>query len=234
MKCSRTALPAQLILLGLAGSLAGVVGCMAVDTEIRHPLVSGAVDRNSIIKEHHFVESQRGLPAGTMVDSASLTRVTQQDICFDVQMHELDPIDMSTVRAKLEVPGVVPREQAQLWPEQPVTRPYQGLVPERVQTGYESYCAAYGYGGVCVAWATRPLYGTVMRPGTVNVYETRARMCFPNGGFVTAQTEAIRLDLVVPRPARSFETTYTGWGWAWGPGDKRTRFAWGFVGARKR
>jgi hypothetical protein len=223
-----------LLVFALAASLAALVGCVPTDVIIRQPVVAGAVDRNSIVKEHRYAENSRGLPPGAMSDSAALTRVSEQDVCFDVTMHELDPIDMQTVRAKLSVSGQVPREQAQLWPEQPVQRPYSGMVPERVQTGYETYCSAHAYNGVCLSWATRPVYGIVMRPGTVNVYETRARMCFPNGGFVSPVTENVVLELTVPRPARSFETTYTGWGWAWGAGDKRTRFAWGFAGAQKK
>jgi hypothetical protein len=231
---NRTPWISTLLVVLSSACLVGIMGCIPVDVTIRQPLVAGALDRNSVVKEHGYAERSRGLPPGAMSDSASMTRVTEQDICFDVTMHELDPIDMNTVRAKLDVSGQVPREQAQLWPEQPVQRSYPGLVPERVQTGYESYCASRAYNGVCIAWATRPMYGIVMRPGTVNVYETRARMCFPNGGFVSPRTEAVVLELVVPRPAQSFETTYNGWGWAWGPGDKRTRFAWGFIGAQKK
>lgn len=217
----------------IATALTGVLGCVPVDINIRHPLVAGAIDANSVVKEHRYVENTRGLPPGALSDTASLTRVGGQDICFDVTMRELDPIDMTSVHAKLDVMGQVARDQAQLWPEQPVARPYSGLVPERVQTGYESYCAARAYNGVCVAWATRPMYGVVMRPGTVNVYETRARMCFPNGGFVARTTEAVVLELTLARPAKSFETAYNGY-WGWGAGDKRTRFAWGFIGAEKK
>ena len=206
-------------------------GCVPADVVIRQPLVANAVDRNVISKEHRYAENQRGLPVGAMSDSAALTRLGAQDLCFDVTMHELDPIDMQSVRVKLDAPGQVAREQAQLWPEAPVSRTYPGLVPTRVEVGYESYCAARAYNGVCIAWNTRPMYATVMRPGQVNVYETRARMCFPNGGFVTPETESLRLELVVPRPAKTFETGYTGWGWAWGAGDKRIAFRWGFIGA---
>jgi hypothetical protein len=217
-----------------AGSLALVaIGCIPIDTTIRHPLVAGTTDQNSIVKDHRFAENSRGLPPSSMADAASLTRVSDKDVCFDVTMHELDPIDMSLVRAKMTVKNAI-LDQAQLWPEQPVSRAYQGLVPERVQVGYESYCATRSYDGYCLAWNTRPVYGTVMRPGTVKVFETRARMCFPNQGVVTASTDAVQLEVVVPRPARSFETTYNGFGWAWGPGDKRTVFGWGFSGAQKK
>jgi hypothetical protein len=221
----------------LAGAVATgllVSGCgMMTDITIRHPLMSGAIDKNTIVKEHGFAENARGLPRGTMSDQASLTRLGDQDICFDVIMHELDPIDMRSVRAKLEVQGQVAREQAQLWPEQPITRDYNGLVPVRVQTGYQTYCSARAYNNVCIAWQTRPTYGVVMQPGNVQVFETRARMCFPNGGFVAQTTEAVRLELTVPRPAKSFEGSYTGWG-VWGAGDKRTSFAWGLEGALKK
>jgi hypothetical protein len=220
-----------ILCLAIACSLASA-GCIVGDVTIRHPLTAGQLDQNLITKEHRVAESSRGLPPGAMSDQAALTRVSEQDICFDVTMRELDPIDMHSVRVKLEAVGQPPREQAQLWPEQPVSRNYMGLVPERVQTGYQNYCTAYAYNGVCIAWATRPIYGIVMRPGNVNVFETRGRMCFPNGGLVTPRTEAIKLELVVPRPAKSFESGYTGWGW--GPGDKRTVFAWSFAGAQKK
>jgi hypothetical protein len=214
------------------GAAMSMMGCVpAADTIIRQPIVAGAVDANTVTKEHRFAESSRSLPPGVMADSASLTRVGAKDVCFDVTMHELDPIDMRSVHAKLAVPGQPVTDQAQLWPETPVAHAYPGMIPVRVQTGYETYCSASGYNGDCAAWATRPVYGTVMQPGEVNVYETRARMCFPNGGTITAATENVRLDLSVPRPAKSFETGYTGLPWMWGAGDKRTVFSWGFSGA---
>jgi hypothetical protein len=207
----------------------GLSGCAGfVDVRMRHPLVVNSVDKNVVSKEHHFQERQRGLPPESMADEASLTRLGTEDICFDVTMRELDAIDLRSVQAKLDVPGQVPRDQAQMWPDQPVARDYNGLVPQRVQTGYETYCSARAYNGVCISWQTRPVFGIVMVPGPVQVFETHARMCFPNGGFVTPATEVVRLDLTVPRPAKSFETGYNGWGW--GPGDKRTVFRWGFEG----
>jgi hypothetical protein len=217
-------------------ALVAATGCGPMgDIIIRNPMVAGAVDQNNIVKQHAYAERLRGLPQGSMSDQAALTRLGNEDICFDVVMHELDPIDMHMVRAKLSVSGQVPREQAQLWPEQPVARDYPGLVPQRVQTGYETYCMTRAYNGVCLAWNTRPMYGTVMQPGTVSVYETRARMCFPNGGFVTAATESIRLDLTVPRPQKTYDSTYSGWGmWGAGMGDKRTAFRWGLEGLPKK
>ena len=211
-------------------------GCVPMaDIVIRNPLVANAIDQNTVVKQHAFAERTRRLPPGVMADQASLTRLGDADICFDVVMHELDAIDMRAVRAKLTVHGQAPREQAQLWPEPPVARDYPGLVPNRVQLGYESYCVARAYNGVCIAWNTRPTYGTIMQPGTVPVYETRARMCFPNGGFVSTTTEAVRLDLTVPRTAKSYDSTYTGFGiWGGGMGDKRTVFTWGLEGLPKK
>jgi hypothetical protein len=230
----RRPLGATLVVLGTGAALTGVLGCApAVDTIIRQPLVAGAVDQNTVTKPHHYAERSRGLPMGVMSDTAAITRLGDKDVCFDVTMHELDPIDMNTVHAKLDVPGHVVLDGAQLWPEQPVAHAYPGIVPTRVQTGYETYCSSTSYTGACVAWSTRPTYGVVMQPGEVNVYETRARMCFQNGGAVTPATATVRLDLTVPRPAKSFETSYNPGlgGWMWGPGDKRTVFRWGFSGA---
>ena len=222
-----TRLVSFLITAALTLSLAGCLP--SVDVTIRNPVVARALDRNGVVKQHGYTERVRGLPQGAMADEASLTRVGD-DVCFDVKLHELDPIDMATVRAKLMVPGEVARDQAKLWPEQPVARDYSGLVPVRTQTGYETYCSARAYNGVCLAWQTRPTYGVVMQPGTVQVFESRARLCFPNGGFVSAETEVMQLDLVVPRPAKSFEGSYNGWG-GLGGGDKHTVFGWGLAGA---
>jgi hypothetical protein len=209
-------------------------GCASYDAVIRNPLVvNGAVDPNQIERRHGYAESSRGLPAGSMSDLATLTRLGK-DICFEAVLHELDPIDMRSVRAKLEVPGKSPLDQAELWPTPPVTHDLPGLVPNRIITGEESFCAARDYVGNCIAWSQRPIYATIMQPGTVQIFETHARMCFANNGYVTATTPGLKLVLTVPRPAKSFEASYVGIGWVWGAGDKRTAFRWGLAGAAQR
>ena len=145
-------------------------------------------------------------------------------------LHELDPIDMRSVRAKLEVAGKPVLDRAELWPTPPVTHDVPGLVPTRVVTGEETFCASRDYVGNCMAWSSRPLYATIMQPGTVQIFETHARLCFPNDGYVTATTPGMKLELTVPRPAKTFETSYVGFGWVWGAGDKRTAFRWGLAG----
>lgn len=210
-------------------------GCVAVDTTIRNPVTSGgAIDANQIEKRHGYAERARGLPPGTLSDLATLTRVGA-DLCFEAVLHELDPIDMSSVRARLEADGQPTLDQAQLWPTPPRVSDVPGLVPQRVPTGIIStYCSARDYVGNCMAWSSQPTYATLMEPGTVQIYETHARMCFPNRGYVTQKTRWVKLELTVPRPAKTFETSYVGFGWVWGAGDKRTSFVWGLAsGANK-
>lgn len=218
---------------GMMLAVALASGCASYDAVVRNPLVTnGAVDPNQIERRHGYAERARGLPPGSMSDLATLTRVGK-DICFEAVLHELDPIDMRSVRAKLEVPGKPVLDQAELWPTPPVTHDLPGLVPNNVVIGQQTFCSARDYVGNCMAWASQPMYTTVMQPGTVQVFETHARMCFANNGYVTATTTGMKLELTLPRPARSFQGSYVGIGWMWGPGDKHTAFRWGLAGAAK-
>jgi hypothetical protein len=204
----------------------------ASDIEIRNPLAAGAVDANRVVKEHNFAERERGLPAGTMADEATLMSLDDKQICFGLQLHELDPIDLAQVEARLMTPKLERAAgEGQVWPEPPTSRTYNGLIPQRQITGSETYCAQY-QGNYCVAWRTRPVYSVVYIPGPVNVYTTRGRLCFPNGGLADAGTEQVSLELKMARQGWEHQRM-GGWG-AFSGNTKKVVFRWGFLVAKNK
>jgi hypothetical protein len=194
------------------------VGCVTPDIMIQNPLTAQAVAPNRIVKPHGYIENQLALPPGVMSDEATLLSVDPQRICVGVRLHELQAIDLSQVALKLETPKLAPIESGEVFPEQPTQTLYEGLVPQRRQVGMQRVCTAY-IGGYCVAWGFRPIYARFYVRGQVPVFETRGRLCFPNGGLATAATEWLSLELRLPKSE--------GWG-----GTKRVRFVWGFVGSK--
>lgn len=216
------------MLLWVVVAAAGLGGCAhESDVEIRNPLTAHAVDANRIVKPHDYAENARGLPPGSMADEATLVSMASDQICFGVTLHELDPIDLRTVEAELSAPKVDAVDDAKVWAEAPVSREYEGLVPEQHQTGSETVCSSRDSDGVCQAWQTRPTYATVYVRGPVNVYQSRGRICFANRGIANAATEQVSLKLVLRREGQGTFTPGTmtfGWG---GGGAKKVVFRWG-------
>lgn len=209
---------------------AALAGCAhEPDVEIQNPLASHAVQQNQITKPHAYAEQTRGLPPGSMTDQASLLSLDPAQICFGVSLHELDPIDLRTVEARMISPKLDPIDQAEVAADPPSYQTYDGLVPERRETGSETVCSSRDSDGVCQSWQTRPTYSTVYVRGPVNVYQTRGRVCFQNHGFATSATEQIGLELRLRRQGATFATVGM-WG---GGATKKVLFVWGFGGGGK-
>lgn len=207
-------------------------GCLhSPDVEIKNPIVSRAVDANRIVKDHGYAEQAHGLPAGSLADEAFLTAADPGKLCFAVTMRELAPIDLHEVAVALSAPGKDAVEQAQAWSEPATMQTYEGLVPERRETGVETVCSSHDSNGVCVAWQTHPVYATVYVRGPVNVYQARGKLCFANT-LLTSVTEQIALELRLARQAGEVATVGM-WG-GFGGGTKKTVFRWGFVGGVKK
>jgi hypothetical protein len=220
--------PLRILNLALVLSL---VGCVhESDVELRNPLLAGAVDTNRIVKPHEYVENHRGLPRGSVADTATLLSIDAQQICFGLTMHELDPIDFREMEVELKTPKGESAGQARVDPTPVTFQSYEGLVPEVRVTGEETVCSRRDGNGICVAWQTRPTHATTMVPGEVRVYEAQGRLCFDNRQLVTASTEQV--SLLVKMRRRMSQGGGFGFFGA-GGGSKEMVFRWGFPGSKK-
>jgi hypothetical protein len=200
-------------------------GCVhEIDVMMRNPIVTNAVDPNRVVRPHGFLEQERGLPQGSTSDSASMVSASPEKLCFDVALHELEPIDLARVEAKLVVPKIDPQSEATVQPQQPTQQTYEGLVPERRQTGVRVVCVSHDSNGVCQGWESQPVYQTVMVRGDVTVYGASGWVCFPNR-LLNSATPQISLELKTPT---------AGVGMFGIPTRKSSVFTWGFAVASRQ
>ena len=184
----------------LAGPVLGA--CSSTHfVNIRHPLHVGQVDPNEVPFEAGREEGPRGLPGGTLTDTASLTEVTPERICARVKLWTLDEVDVTRgdfnnyrISMLNDQDGVeVSNAQVQL--ETPVTQAYNGVIQQRIQDGYERYCVRRTNRGACVRYGTRPRYRTVNVPHVWQVTSHPAQLCFANQGFVTPSTTRVSIEM---------------------------------------
>lgn len=167
---------------------------------IRHPLHVGQVDPNEVPFNARREESPRGLPAGVLTDSASLTEVTPERICLHTNLWTLDEVDpnrgvyQSYRIALLNDQEGVEMTDAQIQLEQPVSQAYQGHIAQQVPAGYRTVCAQYRQ-RVCVQYRQEQMYRTVYIPHVWQVTNHPASMCFNNGGFITPSTTRVALEV---------------------------------------
>lgn len=197
---------------------------------IRHPLHVGQVDPNQVPFEARSQASARGLPAGTLVDTASLSEVTPERICVRMSLWSIgeDVVMSSGGGANRVVGGQADRgvyqnyriamlndqegvEMAdpQIQLEQPVAQAYQGHISRRIQDGTRRVCADYQTQRrgrqtrrVCVRWRREPVYRTIYEPHVWQVTSHPANVCFNNGGFITPSTTRVALEVDASGPAR--------------------------------
>lgn len=211
---------ARTILIGIFGSGA-LVGCAhRSDLTMRNPLAAHAVDSNRIVKEDATTERTRGLPASSMANQAVLVAADPRQLCFDVTLHELEPLDLARAKMSLSAPDAETSKQAKLDAEAPSEKTYDGLVAVRRITGSETTCAGRSSDG-CRTWETHPTYSESYVPGPVRVFEARGRVCFDNR-VANETTEQLSLELRFPR--KGPPTTLFGGG----GGGKKVVFRWGF------
>jgi len=174
---------------------------------IRHPLHVGQVDPNEVPFAAAREENPRGLPAGTLTDTASLTEVTPERICARVNLWALDEVDsgrgvyanyrMSMLNDQEGVENV----DAQIQQEQPQTQAYQGHIAQRVPAGYRQVCNQTR-NGRCVSYRQEQVWRTIYVPHVWQVTQSPATVCFPNGGFVTPATTRVALEVDGQGPGR--------------------------------
>lgn len=198
------------IATGLVFAVVGLVlgACSSTHyTTIRHPLHVGQVDPNEVPFDALREERARGLPEGTLTDTASLTEVTPERICLHTNLWALDEVQPDrgvyqnySIGLLNDQDGVV-NDQAQVALEQPITQQYNGFIQRREQTGTRRVCAQYR-NRVCVRYRTEPVYRTVRYPHVWQVTNYPANICFPNGGFVTPSTSRVSLEVDGHGPGR--------------------------------
>ena len=174
---------------------------------IRHPLHVGQVDQNEVPFDAAREEQARGLPPGSLTDSASLTEVTPERICLHTNLWALDEVqpDRGVYQnysiALLNDEEGVENDQAQVMMEQPMTQQYNGFIERREQVGTRTVCAQYRNRS-CVRYRQEPVFRTVRYPHVWQVSNYPANICFPNGGFVTPSTTRVALEVDGHGPGR--------------------------------
>lgn len=188
------------LIIFVAAAIAGA--CSSTHyVRIRHPLHVGQVDPNEIPFTARREESPRGLPAGVLTDSASLTEVTPERICLRTVLWTLDEVDpgrgvYENYRiALLNDQEGVEVTNAQIQLEQPVTQAYNGHIARREPAGYRHVCERYYRNGRCASYRREQVWVTRYYPHVWQVTNHPATICFPNGGFVTPSTTRLALEV---------------------------------------
>jgi hypothetical protein len=207
-----------------------VIGCIrGSDVHIRNPIASGAIDPNTIVKTHEHTEDTFGLPRASLDDEARLVSADAQTICIALSLHEIDPITLREMDAKLSAPKAKDVKPSEIREEDPTATTHVGRLPHTEQVGSELSCTKRDDAGNCLSWSEQPTYATTYVPGAVDVHEAKGEVCFPNQGLLTAQTEQLTLEIELRRRA-PLDGGRGGWG-AWGGGgtsSKDVTFRWGF------
>lgn len=187
------------LILSVAAAIAGA--CSSTHyVRIRHPLHVGQVDPNEVPFNARREESPRGLPAGVLTDSASLTEVTPERICLRTVLWALDEVDpargvyQNYRIALLNDQSGVEMTDAQIQLEQPITQAYNGHIARREPAGWRTVCDQYR-NGRCVRTRQEQIWVTRYYPHVWQVTSHPATMCFANGGFVTPSTTRLALEV---------------------------------------
>jgi len=187
---------------------------------IRHPLHVGQVDPNEVPFNARRMERPRGLPAGTLTDSASLTEVTPQRICAQTNLWALDEVEpdrgvyQNYRIALLNDQDGVENANAEIQLSQPQAQQYNGFIERRVPAGWRRVCDRYR-NRRCVRYRRERVYVTRRFPHVWQVTNYPAQICFPNGGFVTPSTTRVALEVDGRGPGRmvfewQFESAVSG------------------------
>jgi hypothetical protein len=142
-----------------------------------------------------------GLPRGTLSDAASMTHLTPQDACFDVQLRDMSPtaevyvmLDQWTVT--METNDDLEMAPTTLAPMSTGHAAFQGQRPRQVQTGSTTECTETDQSTrECRRWEQRPTYSTVFDPALITVSAGGGQVCFAHRGGITARTEWVQLNL---------------------------------------
>jgi len=189
------------VAIGALGMLLG--GCVSrtVVTTIPHPMQTGEIPANRISHQRVNDESHMALPPGTLDNSAEITRMDTEAVCFDTVLNWVDDgdgqtwTDLRNWEITLDLPNNARMVQPTVQLYEPSAQQYDGRVHQQVQTGVRDVCVGTDPKGACVAWEQRPVYQWQWVPGIVTVVTGGGGICFDNQGYVTPATSEITLNL---------------------------------------
>ncbi len=189
---------AALIGAGVAGAALGGGG-RSQSTTIAHPLVTGTLAANQLEIGSGGMEQEYAIPQGTLSDRASMTELTNERVCFAVQLTQLEEnagryVDLRnwTIVADTDDGELAPTE---VQPSAASVQSYSGQRGREVQTGSSTECTSRDQYSNCNRWEERPTYSTVYDPATINVVTGGGQICMAHGGRITPATESIELEL---------------------------------------
>jgi len=168
-----------LLLAVLALTVSGCVVDRTVATTIHNPLETGQIDDNTIPHQYANQERNYALPAGSLNDEATLTRLDAEAICMRVTLRAITGQNGETWSdlrhwnpALALAPGDTTLDGPTIELVPDTAQQYQGRVPQRRQTGSRRVCTQTNSRHQCVRTEVRPVYQTVWVPGTVTVMVT--------------------------------------------------------------
>jgi hypothetical protein len=206
-----------LLLLVLLAALAG--GCTrSATTQIRNPAQIGYVEPNKVVISYARIESNYGLPPGSLNEEASLVSYDPSGACFNVSLNNLEDAAALADIAAYDIQLLAddsPLPPGTVQPGGVTATVHQGLVPETQQTGTSTSCVRTNPNTqACEQWDTQPTYSTYMVPGPVTVYSGAGNVCFPNNGALHPGTQEVALEFRsaanVPRHRFTFEWRFLG------------------------
>jgi len=162
----------------IVAAAVALVACGATSfVTIRHPLVVGQVDPNTVPFENGREERRRRLPQGTMVDEAQLLTLTPEQICVRVTVWGTDIEQDRAVLDNYSIVLVADNAEVE-------------NAPVNVQLEQPTYNQIQGVRGVY-----RGGYSSTRVPYVYQFTYQPAVACFNNGGFVTPSTTHLTLEL---------------------------------------
>ncbi|MCA9575278.1 MAG: hypothetical protein R3B40_12075 [Polyangiales bacterium] len=210
MTFRRAPLALSLLLAATSALLGGCFRHAEVITTIGNPFVAGGVMPNDVQHLHASTENQRRIPAGSLTDQASLTRMDESAACFHVELRAIDEgngqtwTDLRNWNVSLLVDNVeMVDPNIELHPPQHAQ--YQGVSLQTVVVGERRVCVdergrerpanTVTQANPCGRWESRPITESRWLPAIVTVTTAAGEVCFQNQGYLTANSTQVTLKM---------------------------------------
>jgi hypothetical protein len=178
----------------------GATACShAATLEIANPLKGGAIGNNTIEYPDPQSESEFELPSGTLTQRASMTKLDDKEVCFDLALAALgERRDLAKPQGwKVFLRGGDP-EFEDMKPEfreikDPAERVEMGSVVKQA-SATERICDDRGN---CY---NKEIVTTYREPAPITIVSGGGTVCFSNQGKIQNVTEQVTLHLDDPKP----------------------------------
>ena len=191
--CRSVAL-ASLLFLGLA--------CRPrADVALTHPLATGAVSPNRVVRTTAIGKKDKNLPASAFDQTGSLTSLDADKACFMVVTRLLDsvPVVPANLNARLQVGNTELTAPGEMQGE-PSFFEVEGAEVRPIQDGETITCAAKDPStGLCMRWVRQAHFVEGEVPATFLVVERPVQFCFDTKGVITESTDALTLNVLLGR-----------------------------------